>query len=101
MMRVPFAAGKAVEQLRWALRTQLHAEQRRYIERMATPPHVPVLHAQGDGDRLLRAAAMPAPAHGGDAYLFATVRGAGHFAPEEAPDDVTSLLLRWLASLGA
>jgi pimeloyl-ACP methyl ester carboxylesterase len=101
IIRVPFAASKAVEQLRWALRSPVHSEQRRYLAGMADPVHVPVLHAQGDRDRLLRAQVMAAPAHGGARYRFEYIKGAGHFAPEEAPDAATGLLLTWLDSLGS
>jgi pimeloyl-ACP methyl ester carboxylesterase len=96
MLRIPFAAAKAVEQVRWTLRSPMSAQRRRFDAQLARPARVPVLHVQGARDGLLRPTAVAAHALGGPDYQFVTVGDAGHFLPEEAPRRTSDLLLRWL-----
>jgi len=100
MLRVPFAASKAVDQLRWALSSPISVEHRRFAAQFAEPANLPLLHLQGNRDGLIRSTAVAEPKRGGPSYEFALVEGAGHFLTEEAPEAVSALLLDWLARTG-
>jgi pimeloyl-ACP methyl ester carboxylesterase len=61
---------------------------------------VPVLQVHGSLDPLV----LPESAAGSGAfvdapYAFDLLHGAGHFLPEERPDQVSDLLLSWLRTL--
>ena len=49
-IRIPAAAHCALEYQRWALRSQLRDEGRRFMKSMNQRPSVPVLHLRGDAD---------------------------------------------------
>lgn len=96
--RVPFAAHSQLEQLRWLVRSTPRFDGRRYLAALrdaapvpslqihgALDPCVPVQHARSDAGLV------------GPAARFAVVEGAGHFVPEEAPEQVNALLREWLA----
>jgi pimeloyl-ACP methyl ester carboxylesterase len=97
LMRVPFAAGKALEQVRWAIGLVAGSRRRRFGALFGVSPTCPVLHVHGAADHLLRVQAVAAPRLGGPAYEYRVVPGAGHFPPEEAPAACSELLLEWLA----
>jgi pimeloyl-ACP methyl ester carboxylesterase len=97
IMRIPFAASKALEQLRWAAGVSAGAGTRRFASRFTDGARVPVLHIQGALDRLLRPGALAVPSLGGQRYEWYQVPGAGHYVPEEAPEACSDLLLGWLA----
>ncbi|MDR1152106.1 MAG: alpha/beta hydrolase [Bifidobacteriaceae bacterium] len=99
LMRVPFAASKALEQLRWAIGRFSGAGRRRFGALFEADPTTAILHIQGAADHLVRASLVAAPELGGPSYSWALVPGAGHFVPEEAPEACTSLLAGWLTSL--
>ncbi|NLE72476.1 MAG: alpha/beta hydrolase [Actinomycetales bacterium] len=95
--RIPFAAHSAMEILRWLVRSTPRVDGQRYLSTLRTPVRVPVLQVHGAADRAIpvRVAAWG----NGAPYRFETVPGAGHFLPEEAPEQTTELLLDWLAGL--
>ena len=99
-MRLPFVAHSAMEQIRWWVRSTPRLDGRRYLASVARPITVPVLSLQGSADPLYRLGAFR---HDQDftsgRYARLTIDGAGHFLPEEAPGEVTDLLLEWLADL--
>ncbi|MDR1428609.1 MAG: alpha/beta hydrolase [Bifidobacteriaceae bacterium] len=97
MMRVPFAATKALEQMKWAMGLVAGASRRKFEAQFEAPPTLPVLNLQGAADRLIRSSAVPVPKRGGPRYESYLLPGVGHFVPEEAPDTCTELLLGWLA----
>lgn len=98
-MRIPFAAHSAMEILRWLFRSTPRADGVRYLNALRAADPVPVLQLHGDRDRAIRARVAKADQPFGEPYRFEIVHNAGHFLPEEAPDEVTALLLDWLASL--
>ncbi|MDR0432647.1 MAG: alpha/beta hydrolase [Bifidobacteriaceae bacterium] len=99
LMRVPFAANKALEQLKWAMGRFAGASRRRFEELFEAGPTVPVLQIQGTADHFLRASHVAAHELGGSQYEWQLVPGAGHFVPEEVPDTCSDLLLEWLGRL--
>ena len=50
-VQIPSAAHSALEYQRWAVRSQLRGEGRRFMRSMKRPLAVPVLHMRGDADR--------------------------------------------------
>ncbi|NTW39742.1 MAG: alpha/beta hydrolase [Cellulomonadaceae bacterium] len=102
-MQVPFAAHSAMEQVRWLVRSTPRVDGQRFLAAVRAPIEVPVLQVHGALDRAVPAAVArsggSARGAGGRPYRFEVVRGAGHFVPEEAPEQVNALLTGWLDSL--
>ncbi|PZR51657.1 alpha/beta hydrolase [Xylanimonas oleitrophica] len=98
VMRIPFAAHTAMESLRWTVRSTPRPDGRRYLAAVRRAVPVPALQLHGSADGLLRRerADVDAAAFARD-LRYEVVDGAGHFLPEEAPDDVNRVLLDWLA----
>lgn len=98
--RLPFAAHSQMEQLRWLLRSRRRPSGRTYRTAIAQPVRVPVLSLHGRNDGNLPPSACQ---RDGDmvrgSYRRVVIDDAGHFLPEEAPEETTSLLLRWLTGV--
>jgi pimeloyl-ACP methyl ester carboxylesterase len=99
-MRIPFVAHSAAEYYRWLLRSQPRQDGRRFRVGIEARIRVPVLQVQGSLDPLV----LPESAAGSGAfvtapYTFHLLPGAGHFLPEERPDEVGDLVLSWLRAL--
>ncbi|MEN4473482.1 alpha/beta hydrolase [Mycolicibacterium cosmeticum] len=97
--RIPGATHCALEYQRWAVRSQLRGEGRRFMRSMKQPLAIPVLHMRGDADPYV----LADPVHRTRPYAphghFASIEGAGHFAHEECPDTVNAHLSRFLAQV--
>lgn len=99
-IRIPFAAHSALEYQRWAARSQVRGEGRRFMRSMKRPLSIPVLHMRGDADPYVltdpvdRTQRLYAP-HG----RYISIGGAGHFAHEETPDVVNDHVMRFLAQV--
>jgi pimeloyl-ACP methyl ester carboxylesterase len=97
--QVPSAAHSALEYQRWAVRSQLRNEGRRFMRLMERPLDIPLLHLRGDADPYV----LADPVEGSRRYAprgeFATVPEAGHYAHEESPHGVNAALQRFLAAL--
>jgi pimeloyl-ACP methyl ester carboxylesterase len=96
-IQIPGAAHCALEYQRWAVRSQLRGEGRRFMRSMKRPVNVPVLHMHGDADPYVlsdpvRRTQRYAP-HG----RYVSVTDAGHYGHEERPDVVNEQLSRFLA----
>jgi pimeloyl-ACP methyl ester carboxylesterase len=77
--RIPGAAYCAMEYYRWAVRSQLRAEGRRFAAAVARPAEAPVLSLHGADDP----------------WLLART-GTGHFPHEERPAPVTARIADFL-----
>lgn len=96
--RIPGVAHCALESYRWAVRSLPRSDGLRYARRMASPVTVPTLHVHGDQDGTILASSARGSARYVEAsYRWEVVARAGHFVPEEAPEDFNRLLLGWLA----
>jgi pimeloyl-ACP methyl ester carboxylesterase len=88
-----------MEYFRWAVRSTVRADGRAYRGAVDRPVAVPVLQVHGAQDPVV----LAATARGSSRWASGRYRyeelPAGHFLPEERPDDVTRLLLDWLATL--
>jgi pimeloyl-ACP methyl ester carboxylesterase len=96
-IQIPSAAHSALEYQRWAVRSQLRSEGRRFMKLMDRQIDVPLLHLRGDADPYVLADPVDRSrryaAHG----RFTAIAGAGHYAHEEAPAQTNDELLRFLA----
>ena len=96
--RVPFAAHSQLEHVRWLVRSTPRFDGRRYLAALRDAAPVPSLQLHGELDPALRVKHARSDArHVGPAAQYAVVGGAGHFVPEEAPEEVATLLRDWLA----
>lgn len=97
--RIPGAMHCALEYQRWAARSQVRAEGRRFMRSMKQPLAIPMLHLRGDADPYV----LADPVHRTRRYAphghYASIEGAGHFAHEESPDAVNAHLTRFLAQV--
>lgn len=98
--RLPFAAHSQLEQMRWLVRSRPRPDGMRYRDAVEQPVTVPVLslHGRSDGNLLPRACRRDGEMVAAR-YSRVVLDGAGHFLPEEAPEEVTDLLTTWLADL--
>ena len=98
-IQIPSAAHCALEYQRWAVRSQMRTEGRRFMKLMNRPVDVPLLHLRGEddpyvlNDPVLRTRRYAPNGH------FAAVSGAGHYAHEEAPADVNHHIRRFLTEV--
>lgn len=98
-IQIPSAAHSALEYQRWAVRSQLRSEGRRFMRSMKRPLAVPMLHIRGDRDPYV----LADPVMGTHRYAphgrYVTIASAGHFAHEEQPEVVNDELSRFLEHL--
>lgn len=99
-MEVPFVAHTSLEYFRWAVRSLPRTDGRRFAAALEQPIEIPVLQLHGGLDAYILSQTAEASAVWvtGD-YQSRTFPSAGHFLPEEAPDDVARALVDWLAKL--
>jgi pimeloyl-ACP methyl ester carboxylesterase len=95
--RIPGVAYCAMEYYRWAARSQLRAEGRRFAVAVARPAEVAVLslHGAEDGWLLPRTAAASAP-WAGERHAVEVLADVGHFPHEERPAVVTARIAEFL-----
>jgi len=100
-MRVPFVAHTSVEYYRWAVRSVWRRDGRRFADAVSRPVHVPVLQVHGALDPwvLPETAARSGP-WVGSSLRYEVLPKAGHFLPEEAPDEISEVLVDWLGARG-
>jgi pimeloyl-ACP methyl ester carboxylesterase len=95
-IQIPSAAHSALEYQRWAVRSQLRAEGRRFMRSMKRPLAVPMLHLRGDADPYVLAAPVDRTQRYAPHGRYVSIADTGHFAHEEAPEVVNEHLLRFL-----
>lgn len=90
----------ALEYHRWAVRSLVRPDGRRFARRMRQRVEQPVLQVHGAADHtvLLRTAAGSAD-HVSGPYRWSVLEDAGHFPHEEQPARFTEVLLDWLSAL--
>jgi pimeloyl-ACP methyl ester carboxylesterase len=98
-IQIPSAAHSALEYQRWAVRSQLRGEGRRFMRSMKRPISVPVLHLRGDADPYVLADPVYRTQQYAPHGRYVSVTGAGHFGHEEAPDPVNEQLTRFLGQV--
>lgn len=99
-MRVSKAAHSALEYFRWGFRSVLRPDGRRAANRMHRGVQAPVLQLHGELDTCM----VPRTAQGSGRYVsgeyeWRLLPGVGHYPQNEAPETVSSELIRW-AKLG-
>lgn len=103
--QIPFAAHSAMETLRWLVRSTPRVDGQRYLAAVREPIAVPTLQLHGSADRCIPIRVAPGsaatPGTVEAPYRFEAVAGAGHYLPEEAPEQVGALLVDWLGTLPA
>ncbi len=101
-MKVPFVAHTSMEYYRWAVRSVVRSDGRRFAAAVRDPVQVPVLQIHGGLDPwvLPETAALSAERVDGP-LRFELLPAVGHYPAEEAPEQVNAILLEWLASLRA
>ncbi|MBW0018424.1 MAG: alpha/beta hydrolase [Mycobacterium sp.] len=95
-IQIPGAAHCALEYQRWAARSQLRDEGRRFMRSMSQQLAVPLLHLRGDADPYVLAAPVERTQRYAPHGRYVSVAGAGHFSHEEAPGEINKHLRRFL-----
>lgn len=90
-------AHTAVEYQRWAVRSLIRSDGRRYMAAMDTAIGIPVLQIHGATDPVMPPSACTASAAFVDGAYDLRVLEGGHFVHEEAHDDVSAVILDWIA----
>lgn len=99
-IQVPGAAHCATEYVRWAGRSQLRAEGRRFAAAVARPAEAPVLALCGADDPRVWPGTVAASAPwAGPRFTTEVLAGTGHFPHEERPARVTARVAALLASI--
>ncbi|MBX6388811.1 MAG: alpha/beta hydrolase [Frankia sp.] len=98
-MRIPGVAHSSLEYHRWVFRSLFRPDGARFAQVLRRSATCPVLHLHGGADPfLLPETAQGSSRHVSGPYVWRLLPGAGHFLPEERPDEVTELLLDWLGA---
>jgi pimeloyl-ACP methyl ester carboxylesterase len=97
-IQIPSAAHSALEYQRWAVRSQLRGEGRRFMKLMNRPLDIPLLHLRGHADPYVLADAAERSRSFAPRGRFVEIPGVGHYAHEEAPESVNEELQRFLDS---
>lgn len=95
-IQIPGVAHCSLEYRRWAFRSQFRADGRRFMELMDARLDIPVLGVRGRDDDYILDSLMVHSRRWARGMDYRTVAGAGHFAHQEAPDEVNDLLLELL-----
>lgn len=98
-VQIPSAAHSALEYQRWAVRSQLRAEGRRFLRLMDRRLDVPLLHLRGEADPYVLQGPVQASHRFAPEGRFVEIPGAGHYAHEEAPGQVNAHLQRFLTAV--
>ena len=95
-IQIPAAAHCALEYQRWAFRSQLRGEGRRFTRSMSRQLGMPLLHLRGDADPYVLADSVDRTQRYAPQGRYTSIAGAGHFSHEEAPEEINRHLTRFL-----
>ena len=95
-IQIPAAAHCALEYQRWAVRSQLRDEGRRFIKSMSQQLGIPLLHLRGDADPYVLADPVERTQRYAPHGRYVSIAGAGHFSHEEAPQEINRQLIKFL-----
>jgi pimeloyl-ACP methyl ester carboxylesterase len=95
-MRVSGVAHCSVEYHRWALRSQLRGDGRRFARELSRSTQVPVLQVHGAADRCFREAAARASGRWAPNRAYHVLERCGHFPHQEQPAATSRLLTGFL-----
>ncbi len=95
-IQIPSAAHSALEYQRWAVRSQLRDEGRRFMKSMKRQVGIPLLHLRGDADPYVLADSVERTQRYAPHGRYVSIGNAGHFSHEEAPQEVNRQLMRFL-----
>lgn len=95
-IQIPAAAHSALEYQRWAARSQLRDEGRRFMRSMCQQLGAPLLHLRGEADPYVLADPVDRTQRYAPQGRYVSLSGAGHFGHEEAPEEVNRHLARFL-----
>jgi pimeloyl-ACP methyl ester carboxylesterase len=94
-IQIPGAAHCALEYQRWAVRSQLRDEGRRFTKAMSQRLGIPLLHLRGDADPYVLADPVDRTQRYAPHGRYISVPGAGHFSHEETPKEINRHLMRF------
>lgn len=94
-IRIPGVAHSALEYQRWAFRSQWRPDGRRFMATMDRPLDIPVLQLHGGRDSYIQDSTLTRERSWAAHRQFVEISGAGHYAHQEAPDDVNRELIRF------
>jgi len=95
-MQILAAPHCALEYYRWAVRSFLRTDGRRFRSLLRRPIDAPTLQLHGALDTcVLPGTAQGSGRHVAAAYEWRLIEGVGHFPHEEAPEAVSGELVRW------
>lgn len=98
-MRVPGVAHSSLEYFRWAMRSQLRGDGRRFADQVDRRLAVPALQVHGSLDPyLLESTARVSREWLPPGVRYRSLTDVGHFPHHEAPDAVSELLIDFLAA---
>jgi len=95
-IQIPGAAHSALEYQRWAARSQLRDEGRRFMKSMRQRLSVPLLHLRGEADPYVLADPVDRTQLYAPQGRYVSIAGAGHFSHEEAPGEINRHLTKFL-----
>ena len=98
-IQIPGAVHSTLEYQRWAVRSQIRGEGRRFMRSMARPIDVPLLHLRGAADPYVLADPVRRSRPYAPDGRFEPIDGAGHFAHEENPRAVNTALAQFLSAV--
>lgn len=96
-IRIPGAAHCALEYQRWAFRSQWRPDGRRFMSTMREPITIPVLQLHGELDTYLTARTLQRGARYAPQRRIVEIPEAGHYAHQENPHAVNTLITDWAA----
>ncbi|MFE3293244.1 alpha/beta fold hydrolase [Rhodococcus sp. NPDC059234] len=96
-IQIPGAAHCGLEYQRWAFRSQWRPDGKRFMTAMDQVLTLPVLQIHGDADPFVLRSTLRDDTRWAPSRHLHPVPGAGHYAHEERPDEVTAALTDFLA----